>query len=158
MAIHQLFLLESDVDDFTISCHVDPPFRSLADREALRNAVADATFGAICSDHQPHDPNLRELPFPQTTPGISGLETLLPLTLKLVHEGIEGRVPYKGPLVGVVTQLMGGVRASMGYTGCATIEDMRTKPEFVRITGAGQRESHVHDVQITKEAPNYRRD
>lgn len=88
VAIHQLFLLESDVDDFTISCHVDPPFRSLADREALRNAVADATFGAICSDHQPHDPNLRELPFPQTTPGISGLETLLPLTLKLVHEGI----------------------------------------------------------------------
>ena len=77
---------------------------------------------------------------------------------KLVPEGIEGRVPYKGPLVGVVTQLMGGVRASMGYTGCATIEDMRTKPEFVRITGAGQRESHVHDVQITKEAPNYRRD
>ena len=77
---------------------------------------------------------------------------------KLVPEGIEGRVPYKGPLVGVVTQLMGGVRASMGYTGCATIEDMRTKPEFVKITGAGQRESHVHDVQITKEAPNYRRD
>ena len=77
---------------------------------------------------------------------------------KLVPEGIEGRVPYKGPLIGVVTQLMGGVRASMGYTGCATMEEMRTKPEFVRITGAGQRESHVHDVQITKEAPNYRRD
>lgn len=77
---------------------------------------------------------------------------------KLVPEGIEGRVPYKGPLVGVITQLMGGVRASMGYTGCASIEEMRTKPEFVRITGAGQRESHVHDVQITKEAPNYRRD
>lgn len=77
---------------------------------------------------------------------------------KLVPEGIEGRVPYKGPLVGVITQLMGGVRSSMGYTGCASIEEMRTKPEFVRITGAGQRESHVHDVQITKEAPNYRRD
>ena len=77
---------------------------------------------------------------------------------KLLPEGIEGRVPYKGPLVGVMTQLMGGVRASMGYTGCASIEDMRTKPEFVRITGAGQRESHVHDVQINKEAPNYRRD
>jgi IMP dehydrogenase len=77
---------------------------------------------------------------------------------KLVPEGIEGRVPYKGPLVGVITQLMGGVRASMGYTGCANIEEMRTRPEFVRITGAGQRESHVHDVQITKEAPNYRRD
>jgi len=77
---------------------------------------------------------------------------------KLVPEGIEGRVPYKGPLVGVITQLMGGVRASMGYTGCANMEEMRTKPEFVRITGAGQKESHVHDVQITKEAPNYRRD
>ncbi len=77
---------------------------------------------------------------------------------KLVPEGIEGRVPYKGPLVGVITQLMGGLRASMGYTGCAGIEEMRTKPEFVRVTGAGQRESHVHDVQITKEAPNYRRD
>jgi len=77
---------------------------------------------------------------------------------KLVPEGIEGRVPYKGQLVGVITQLMGGVRSSMGYTGCASIEEMRTKPEFVRITGAGQRESHVHDVQITKEAPNYRRD
>lgn len=77
---------------------------------------------------------------------------------KLVPEGIEGRVPYKGALVNVITQLMGGVRASMGYTGCATIEDMRTKPEFIRVTGAGMRESHVHDVQITKEAPNYRRD
>ncbi len=77
---------------------------------------------------------------------------------KLVPEGIEGRVPYKGPLVNVITQLMGGVRASMGYTGCATIAEMRTKPEFIRVTGAGMRESHVHDVQITKEAPNYRRD
>lgn len=77
---------------------------------------------------------------------------------KLVPEGIEGRVPYKGPLVNVITQLLGGVRASMGYTGCASIEDMRTRCEFVRVTGAGMRESHVHDVQITKEAPNYRRD
>ncbi|MCG8428958.1 MAG: IMP dehydrogenase [Chromatiales bacterium] len=77
---------------------------------------------------------------------------------KLVPEGIEGRVPYKGPLINVITQLTGGIRASMGYTGCATIEDMRTKPEFVRVTNAGMRESHVHDVTITKEAPNYRRD
>ena len=77
---------------------------------------------------------------------------------KLVPEGIEGRVPYKGPLLNVITQLMGGVRASMGYTGCATIEQMRTEPQFIRVTGAGMRESHVHDVQITKEAPNYRRD
>ncbi len=75
---------------------------------------------------------------------------------KLVPEGIEGRVPYKGSISAIVHQLMGGLRASMGYTGCATIEDMRTKPEFVRITGAGMAESHVHDVQITKEAPNYR--
>jgi IMP dehydrogenase len=77
---------------------------------------------------------------------------------KLVPEGIEGRVPYKGPLVNVITQLTGGVRSSMGYTGCATIHAMRTVPQFVRVTGAGMRESHVHDVQITKEAPNYRRD
>jgi IMP dehydrogenase len=75
---------------------------------------------------------------------------------KLVPEGIEGRVPYKGPLINVITQLTGGIRASMGYTGCATIDDMRTKPEFVRVTNAGMRESHVHDVAITKEAPNYR--
>ena len=75
---------------------------------------------------------------------------------KLVPEGIEGRVPYKGSLQPVIHQLMGGLRSSMGYTGCATIEEMRTKPEFVRVTNAGMAESHVHDVQITKEAPNYR--
>lgn len=77
---------------------------------------------------------------------------------KLVPEGIEGRVPYKGPVINVIGQLTGGIRSSMGYTGCATIEDMRSKPEFVRVTGAGMQESHVHDVTITKEAPNYRRD
>jgi IMP dehydrogenase len=75
---------------------------------------------------------------------------------KLVPEGIEGRVPFKGPLGPVIHQLLGGIRASMGYTGCRTIDEMRTKPEFVRVTGAGMAESHVHDVQITKEAPNYR--
>ncbi len=75
---------------------------------------------------------------------------------KLVPEGIEGRIAVKGPLMNIVHQLMGGVRASMGYTGCATVDDMRTKPQFVRITSAGMQESHVHDVQITKEAPNYR--
>ena len=75
---------------------------------------------------------------------------------KLVPEGIEGRVPYKGSLVAIIHQLMGGVRSSMGYTGCRSIDEMRTKPGFVRITGAGMRESHVHDVAITKEAPNYR--
>ena len=77
---------------------------------------------------------------------------------KLVPEGIEGRVPYKGTMLNIVHQLLGGLRSSMGYTGCANIEEMRTKPEFVRITGAGMRESHVHDVTITKEAPNYRID
>jgi IMP dehydrogenase len=75
---------------------------------------------------------------------------------KLVPEGIEGRVPFKGSLAPVVHQLLGGIRSSMGYTGCADIAEMRTKPEFVRVTSAGMAESHVHDVQITKEAPNYR--
>ena len=74
---------------------------------------------------------------------------------KLVPEGIEGRVPYKGPVTAVIHQLMGGLRSSMGYVGCATIDEMRAKAEFVEITSAGIRESHVHDVQITKEAPNY---
>jgi len=77
---------------------------------------------------------------------------------KLVPEGIEGRVPYKGSVLAVIHQLMGGLRASMGYVGCATIDEMRSKAEFVQITSAGMRESHVHDVQITKEAPNYRVD
>jgi len=75
---------------------------------------------------------------------------------KLVPEGIEGRVAYKGSLIAIVHQLIGGVRAAMGYTGSSSIEDMRSRPEFVRITGAGMKESHVHDVTITKEAPNYR--
>jgi IMP dehydrogenase len=77
---------------------------------------------------------------------------------KLVPEGIEGRVPYKGSVLNVIHQLVGGVRSSMGYTGCRNIEEMRTRPEFVRVSSAGVRESHVHDVQITKEAPNYRID
>ncbi|MGC3964960.1 MAG: IMP dehydrogenase [Rhodocyclaceae bacterium] len=75
---------------------------------------------------------------------------------KLVPEGIEGRVPYKGLVAAVIHQLMGGLRASMGYVGCHTIDEMRTKAQFVEITSAGMRESHVHDVQITREAPNYR--
>lgn len=77
---------------------------------------------------------------------------------KLVPEGIEGRVSYKGPMNGIVHQLMGGLRSSMGYTGSADIAEMRSKPQFVKITAAGMRESHVHDVMITKEAPNYRVD
>jgi IMP dehydrogenase len=75
---------------------------------------------------------------------------------KLVPEGIEGRVAFKGSLVWVIEQLLGGVRASMGYTGNRSIDDLRTKARFVQITSAGMRESHVHDVQIVKEAPNYR--
>jgi len=75
-----------------------------------------------------------------------------------VPEGIEGRVPYKGPVLNVIYQIIGGIRSSMGYTGCANLQEMRTKPQFVRVTGAGVTESHVHDVTITKEAPNYRRD
>jgi IMP dehydrogenase len=74
---------------------------------------------------------------------------------KLVPEGIEGRVPYKGSVLSILYQLCGGVRASMGYCGCRTVDEMRTRPSFVEITSAGMRESHVHDVQITKEAPNY---
>ncbi|MBS0583101.1 MAG: IMP dehydrogenase [Proteobacteria bacterium] len=77
---------------------------------------------------------------------------------KLVPEGIEGRVPYRGPLRSIIHQLSGGLRSAMGYVGCATVDEMRAKPQFVRITSAGVRESHVHDVAITKEAPNYRMD
>jgi len=75
---------------------------------------------------------------------------------KLVPEGVEGRVPYKGSVVAVIQQLMGGLRSSMGYVGCDTIAQMKRRAEFVEITSAGVRESHVHDVQIVKEAPNYR--
>jgi IMP dehydrogenase len=74
---------------------------------------------------------------------------------KLVPEGIEGRVPYKGPVTAIIHQLMGGLRSAMGYTGSSSVDEMRNKPEFVRVTSAGMSESHVHDVSITKEAPNY---
>ena len=79
-------------------------------------------------------------------------------TEKLVPEGVEGRVPYKGPMVNIIHQLIGGLRAGMGYTGSSNLETLRTNGEFVRITNAGIRESHVHDVTVTKEAPNYQRD
>src|SRR5262249_6333203 len=79
-----------------------------------------------------------------------------PEARKLVPEGIEGRVPYKGPLSQSVYRLIGGLRAAMGYTGCRTIEELRTRSRFIKISSAGLRESHVHDVIITKEAPNYR--
>jgi IMP dehydrogenase len=74
---------------------------------------------------------------------------------KLVPEGIEGRVPYRGPVGDVLFQMVGGLRSGMGYVGCATIDELRSETEFVRITTAGLRESHPHDVQITREAPNY---
>lgn len=79
-------------------------------------------------------------------------------TEKLVPEGIEGRVPYKGPVQTIIHQLLGGLRSCMGYTGCATIEELHSKTEFVQVTNAGMRESHVHDVSITKQAPNYQVD
>ena len=79
-----------------------------------------------------------------------------PASGKLVPEGIEGRVPYKGPLADLVFQLVGGLRAGMGYTGAATIVDLQEQTRFLRVSSAGLRESHVHDVIITKEAPNYR--
>ncbi len=85
-------------------------------------------------------------------------ETTNPNADKLVPEGIEGRVPYKGSVVSIVYQMAGGLRAAMGYCGCATVDEMHSRAEFVEITAAGIRESHVHDVQITKEAPNYRAD
>ncbi|MCK5556299.1 MAG: IMP dehydrogenase, partial [Alphaproteobacteria bacterium] len=77
---------------------------------------------------------------------------------KLVPEGVEGRVPHKGPIAPVIHQMIGGLRAAMGYTGSKTIPDMKVKAEFIRMTSAGYRESHVHDVTITQEAPNYRTD
>jgi IMP dehydrogenase len=76
-------------------------------------------------------------------------------SLKLVPEGVEGQVPYKGPVANVLHQLTGGLRAAMGYVGAATIAELQTRAEFIRITSAGMRESHVHDVMITREAPNY---
>ena len=88
VAIHQLHLTEMDLEGFDSNCHVNPPLRSLGDRNALRQGVARGVVSAICSDHQPHDPDAKEAPFPSTAPGISGLETLLPLTLKLVDEGV----------------------------------------------------------------------
>jgi IMP dehydrogenase len=83
-------------------------------------------------------------------------ETTNPNADKLVPEGIEGRVPYKGSMVNIIFQMAGGLRAAMGYCGCTSVADLHERAEFVQITAAGIRESHVHDVQITKEAPNYR--
>lgn len=88
VAAHQLHLTEMDADQFNTACHVDPPLRTLRDRDALRMAVANGSVDAICSDHQPHEPDAKDHPFPESEPGISALETLLPLTLKLVDENV----------------------------------------------------------------------
>jgi dihydroorotase len=88
VAIHQLHLTDHDALDFDAQCHVTPPLRTLQDRDALRQAVREGTIAAICSDHQPHEPDAKEAPFPATLPGISGLETLLPLALRLVQDGV----------------------------------------------------------------------
>ena len=118
-------------------------------------AVLAATLGLCASLAQAQGTSTNRV---YVIDGRGGFDELLAhLTAdKLVPEGIEGRVPYRGPLSGVVHQLAGGLRATMGYVDCATIEDMQKQAEFVEITSAGIRESHVHDVQITKEAPNYR--
>jgi dihydroorotase len=88
VSIHQLFLTEDDLDGFDANCHLVPPLRTQADRDALRRALAAGELAAICSDHQPHDPDAKLFPFPETAPGISGLETLLPLALRLLGEGV----------------------------------------------------------------------
>jgi len=88
VAAHQLHLTEMDVDGFDAECHVSPPFRTLSDRDALRRAVADGSISAICSDHQPHEPDAKQRPFPETEPGISALDSLLGLVLRLVEEGV----------------------------------------------------------------------
>lgn len=88
VAIHQLFLMDTDVDGFDAACHVDPPLRTQSDRDRLRQALRDGDIQVICSDHQPHEADAKTEPFPLTAPGISGLETLLPLSLKLVEEGV----------------------------------------------------------------------
>ncbi|RKT44421.1 dihydroorotase [Thiocapsa rosea] len=107
VAIHQLFLTEEDLDGFDANCHLVPPLRTRADRDALRHALAAGEIGAICSDHQPHDADAKLLPFPETAPGISGLETLLPLALRLVTEGVLD-------LPGVVARLTVGPAEILG--------------------------------------------
>jgi dihydroorotase len=107
VSIHQLFLTEDDLDGFDANCHLIPPLRTVADRDALRQALAAGEIGAICSDHQPHDADAKLLPFPETAPGISGLETLLPLALRLVTEGILD-------LPGVIARLTTGPAGILG--------------------------------------------
>jgi dihydroorotase len=107
VAVHQLHLTEEDIDGFDAMCHVRPPLRSRADREALRAAVRDGIIAAICSDHQPHEPDAKLDAFPSTEPGMASLQTLLPLTLKLVEEGVLG-------LSGAIATLTSGPAAVLG--------------------------------------------
>jgi IMP dehydrogenase len=109
-------------------------YRGMGSLGAMRQGSADRYFQQTGEDSGENNPN----------------------TSKLVPEGIEGQVPYKGSVVGIIFQFAGGLRASMHYCGCTTVAEMQDKAQFVEITSAGVRESHVHDVQITKEAPNYR--
>lgn len=107
VSAHQLHLTEMDLDGFNSHCHVEPPLRSLSDRDTLRQAIADGTIPAICSDHQPHEPDAKQAPFPSTAPGISALETLLPLTLRLVSEGVL-------PLADALARLTSGPAKILG--------------------------------------------
>ncbi|MCB1857738.1 MAG: dihydroorotase [Gammaproteobacteria bacterium] len=118
VAAHQLHLTEMDIDGFDSHCHVHPPLRSLSDRQALREAVANGVIGAICSDHQPHDADAKEAPFPSTAPGISALETLLPLTLRLVQERVLGLSDAIARITCGPAQILGLKLGSLG-PGCS---------------------------------------
>jgi dihydroorotase len=144
VSAHQLHLTEMDLSDFDSNCHVIPPLRSLTDRDLLRKGVAEGVIGAICSDHQPHEPDAKEAPFPSTAPGISALETLLPLTLKLVQEGIL-------PLSDAIARLTSGPadilglplgRLALGATADVCIFD----PNEHWILKAEEMVSHGHNT------------
>ncbi len=121
VSIHQLFLTEDDLDGFDANCHLIPPLRTGADRDGLRQALAAGEIGAICSDHQPHDADAKLLPFPETAPGISGLETLLPLALRLVTEGI---LDLPGVIARLTTGPAGILGVDLGHLSPGAIADV----------------------------------
>jgi dihydroorotase len=121
VAVHQLFLTEDDLEGFDARCHVLPPARSTADRAALREAVAAGVVQAVCSDHQPHDADAKTAPFPQTEPGISGLDTLLALMLQLVHEGTLERTTAVAALTGGPAAVLGIERGTLRPGGPADL-------------------------------------
>lgn len=129
VAAHQLFLTDADVDGFNAQCHVLPPLRAASDRDALRRAVAKGVIGAICSDHQPHEIDAKTNPFPLTEPGISALETLLPLTLELVHEGLLTPLQAAARLSHGPARIAGldSGRIAVGTPGHLTLVDPRTE-------------------------------